>query len=461
MIELRDYQQRSVEALRAAFGQNRRVLFQLQTGGGKTVVFSYITASTLERGNSVLIVVHRAEILRQIGKTLEAFGIEHGVIAAGCPTQEARCQLGMVQTVANRLDSIQAPQLIIFDEAHHATCGSYRKITERFPTSFVLGVSATPCRLDGRPLNNVFDTLVLGEGTRSLMDRGYLADYRYLAPPTQIDTKGLKTSMGDYSLAQLAQETDKSTITGDAVSYYRQHLDGKPVACFCVTLAHARHVAQAFTDAGYAADTIDGQLSEDERKRRVADLASGDLQILTSCELISEGFDLPCIQGVILLRPTKSLSLYRQQVGRALRPKPDGSKAVILDHVGNVLRHGLPDEDVEWSLSGKAKRKQERTPTTCKVCFGTSYSGMACEREDCPQNRAAAERDGPEYVAGVLAEVDKEALKALRKAELKAAKTYGELVALGRSRNYRYPEGWATHIMEQRVAWRTGWRRQK
>lgn len=356
-------------AIRAGFAQHRRVLAVAPTGAGKTVVFSYITNGAAAKGNRVFIVAHRAEIIAQISGALDGMGVRHGRIQPGHTMTDDIVQVAMVQTLARRLDRVQPPALLVIDEAHHAVAGTWQRVIDAWPTTKILGVTATPIRLDGRGLGNAFDTMVLGPLVRDLIDGGYLAKFTYLAPPQQVDLSNIKTEMGDFAIHDLADAMDKSTITGDAVQHYTDHLAGRPAIAFCVTVAHAEHVAAQFRAAGYRATSVDGAMTREERLDRIDGIGNERYQVLTSCELISEGVDVPVVSGAILLRPTKSLGMFRQQVGRVLRPKPDGSGAVILDHVGNVHRHGLPDMDIEWTLDTK-KRKGEKHPVSqCDVCF--------------------------------------------------------------------------------------------
>jgi superfamily II DNA or RNA helicase len=407
---LRDYQDECVAAIRKAFTRCRRVLFVLATGGGKTVIFAFITAHAAAKGNHILVLAHRQEIADQISIALAAMGVPHGRIQPGHAMTDDPVQVAMVQTVARRLDAIPAPALLVIDEAHHAIAGTWAKITEHWPSAKVLGVTATPERLDGIGLRDAFDAMVLGPDVRELIDAGYLAPFRYLAPSTAIDLSHVRSIGGDYNAGDLERAVDQDCITGDVVQHYLKHLSGRTALAFCVTVAHAEHVAGRFRDAGIAAASIDGTMSSDQRHDLVGKLRTHDVRVLTSCEIISEGFDAPAVGGAILLRPTQSFALYRQQVGRCLRPKADGSDAIICDHVGNVFRHGLPDAPHVWSLDSKKRTQAERQKATasCRACaacgevFATGGE-HACPMSDDPdclfRPRTLPEREG------VLAEI--------------------------------------------------------
>jgi len=471
MIQLRPYQADFVEALRGAMKRNRRVLGVAATGAGKTVVFSFIAHAASLRGKRIIIAAHRAEIVQQISNALTAFGLRHGWIMPGRTMTTDNVQVAMVQTLARRLEKIPAPDLFVIDEAHHATSGGYRTVMDTWAEAFVLGVSATPERLDGRGLSEVFDEMIVGPQTRWLVEQGFLSRYSYLAPPQVADFSGVKTRMGDFAIDELAAAMDQATITGDILAHYRKYLDGRSAVAFCVNIAHAEHMAAQFQAAGIAAASIDGKTEKPERMRLLAALGSGDLKILTSCDLIGEGVDVPSVNGAILARPTKSLALHLQQVGRVLRLKPDGSQAVILDHVGNVHRHGMPDIERNWTLAGKQKKKSAPTfkTKTCETCFrvfavapgwqaaaecgAEPGPGCALSAPDAPTPREIKQMEGelaevtesPEWAGGInVIRAQGPEFKAM----LARARTREQLQEIARIRGYK--RGWADHILRQR-----------
>jgi superfamily II DNA or RNA helicase len=391
MLVLRDYQVDGVAAIRAAFARQRRVLYVLPTGGGKTIVFSFITTHAAAKGNPTIVLAHRGEIADQISRALAAMGVAHGRIQPGHEMSDGLVQVAMVQTLARRLDRVPEPGLVVIDECHHAVAGTWRKIAAAWPKARILGVSATPERLDGVGLPDAFDTMVVGPDVRDLIDAGHLAPYKYLAAPLSIDLSGVRTLGGDYNTGDLAAVLDRDTVIGDTVQHYLKHLAPRTAIAFCVTVAHAEHVALRFRDSGIPAASIDGSMSGQVRRDLVGRLRTGNIRVLTSCEIISEGFDVPAVGGCILLRPTQSFALHRQQIGRALRPKEDGSPAVVVDHVGNVFRHGLPDAPHVWSLDSQRRTIAERTRTVrglrkCQACalvFAAGAHGDDCCIEGC------------------------------------------------------------------------------
>lgn len=457
--ELRDYQQRAVEDLRRSYASGKRSpLLVLPTGGGKTVCFCYVAQNAASRGNRVLILVHRKELLLQCSASLDRFGVKHGLIASGYAWLPHKVQVASVQTLVKRLDRLSwKADLIIADEAHHAVAGSWNTILRAFPNARVLGVTATPCRADGRGLKDAFDDVVLGPSLAELTERGYLSPTKIYAPPIKADLTGLRMRMGDYAKDQLSQAMDKPSITGDAVEHYRRICPGAPAIAFCVSVAHAEHVAEQFSAAGFKAASLDGSMDSRTRSRLIDDLGNGRLQVLTSCDIVSEGTDIPVVTAAILLRPTQSLGLYLQQIGRCLRPAPSKAHAIIIDHVGNVALHGLPEMEREWTLEGEPKRKRKAEEKIeqvrqCPECFCAHAPQPHCP--NCGYRYTPKPRE-VEQVSGDLVELDKAALIRQRKAEQAQAKTLEELIEIGRRRGYK--EGWARNLWAARQQKRQRW----
>jgi DNA repair protein RadD len=409
-FKLRDYQATGIKQIQEAFAQRHfRVLFVLPTGGGKTIIFAEITLRAAAKGNGVIILAHRQEIVDQISVALWRMGVQHGRIQPEHPMTDQLVQIGMVQTVARRLDTITEPKLLIIDEAHHAVAGTWTKILAAWPNARVLGVTATPERLDGRGLGDVFEMMVCGPDVQELIGEGYLAPFHYFAPPTPIDLSRVRSIGGDFNVHDLEEELDRDRITGDVVEHYLRHIAPRTAIAFCVTVAHAEHVALRFRDNGIPAASIDGNMPTTRRRDLVSRLRDGSIRVLTSCEIISEGFDAPAVGGAVLLRPTQSLALCRQQIGRCLRPKSDGSPAVILDHVNNVGLHGLPDAPHEWSLDSDRRESRNdraalaasnlRTCRACNVVLPAGSNRDLCPmpgQMDClfPRPRTLREREG-------------------------------------------------------------------
>lgn len=391
-MNLRDYQQQCIDDLRSAFAKkHRRVLLVAPTGAGKTVMFSYLTQKLTERGNRVLLLAHRDFLLDQIGGTLARFGIPHGFIAAKRKRELCHLtQVAGVHTLKNRIQKIAwQPDWIICDEAHHATAGSWNTIMQAYPTARVLGVTATPQRLDGKGLGDVFDHMVLGPRVQDLMDGGFLSRVRYYSPKT-VSTEGMRTRMGEYDKAETERAVNTRGVTGHAVEWYQKACDGAPAIAFCASIAHSENVAAGFREAGYRWQALHSKMSYADNQAAIQKLGNGELHGVSSCDIISEGFDVPVVTAAILLRPTKSLGLHLQQIGRVLRPAPGKERAIVIDHVGNVahckanrwsLIHGKAEDDRVWSLNGREKEKGETPVRRCEACFAI----IPAAAEVCPE----------------------------------------------------------------------------
>jgi DNA repair protein RadD len=456
MIELRPYQQNLIADIRTQFrSMDRTVLVQLATGGGKTVTSAYMVKTAAERGRRCWWVVHRREIILQASRTFWSMEIPHSLVMGGSiGDPDAMVQVGSVQTLARRLGKLPPPDLIIFDECHHMGAAQYQAIYEACPRAQIVGLTATPWRLDGRGLGTWFDSMVQGPSVADLMERGALCDYRLYAPAMATDVSRVASQGGDFKRDDLAKIMDKPSIVGDAVSHYQRLAAGKRAIVFAVSIEHSRNIAQQFRDAGIAAAHVDGSMDSGARDAIVSDFTNGAITVLSNADLFGEGFDVPAVEAVILLRPTQSLSLHLQQIGRGLRPAPGKPHAIILDHAGNAMRHGLPDDDREWTLEDRPKKKRgeksEVPVKQCPKCFLIHAPQPECP--GCGHTYAVQSRE-IEQVEGELEVVDLDAIRARKRTELKSARTLQDLIELGKQRRYKYPSQWAGHIMRQRQQW--------
>lgn len=446
---LRNYQEEAVDAIREAFGRGvKRLLFQGPTGMGKTVIFSYVAQSARLKQNNVMTLVHRRELLNQASGSFENFGIPHEYIAAGKPHVNSEVYIASKDTLIRR--KIPDIDLLVIDEAHHAVARTYQRIIEK--SNFVLGVTATPCRMTGNGLGSVFEELIPGPQVRWLMDNEYLSDYKYFAPPTQINLKRIHTKQGDYARGELAAEMDKATITGDAVGHYAKHLNGAPAIVFCVSVEHAHHTAQMFNEAGFRSVAVDGGMDSVSRDAAIRDFSEGRISTLMSCDLVNEGLDVPGAYGAVMLRPTKSLVICMQQWGRCLRPYEGKKHAIFLDHVGNCNMHGLPDDMRDWSLESGAvkKRDDDSTGPSIRQCPKCYYvDGYKSHCVNCGYEFAVKTVDRrPDVVDGELVERVDAFSKVEKRDMIKKAKSYDELLEVGKKLGYK--PGWAWWMKEQR-----------
>ena len=378
-VDLREYQKQGVDNIRFSYMQGRKsVLYVLPTGGGKTVIFSHIAEQAAKKGNRVCILVHRTELVDQSSKSLKKIGVDHGIITAGEDMDLSKTvQIASVFTLVRRLHLVPNDffGLLVVDEAHHAVAGSWKKTIDHFDTAKILGVTATPERLDGKGLGNYFEDMVVGEDTAWLTANNFLAPSKVFAPPTKVDRKALSKRGGDFAMDEAEDMMRQGSIMGDAVSHYKKHIYPASAIAFCCTVAHCEAVAKSFQDAGINGVSLTGENGvKDKRKECIDKLGTGEIKVLCSCQIISEGTDVPSVGGAILLRPTASLSLYLQQVGRCLRISEGKKFAIINDHVGNSLVHGLPTEHRAWSLEGKKIREKTQAPPLkiCDACFAVN-----------------------------------------------------------------------------------------
>ena len=461
-IVLRDYQQQLLADLRAALKVHRRVCAVMPTGAGKGQTIGAIARGAARKGRRVLVLAHRAELIDQLTSTVRAWGLEPDVIAPGRTLQGRQVAVGSVHTVARRLELLPAPDLIIQDEAHHLVAGNiWGRVINAWPDAHLIGKTATPERLDGKGLGveagGYFEALVLGPSAAWLVEQGWLARPKVFSWPGARNSK-LRRRMGELDLEQAAQTFGDRAAIGDAVSHYRRRLHPGTAICFCCTIEHAEQLAGAFRAAGIRAASVSGATPADQRKRLIAGLGTGEVEVLSSCMIISEGTDIPSVGGAILMRPTASLSLYLQMVGRALRPAAGKQEAVILDHVGNAHRHGLPTDEREWNLAGRRRREGLSIPIKyCPLCF-CSCPSAAHVCPDCGNLFLAEERDeqrrGLQQLEGELVEVTgaarhrpkpKRQQQGPRRTHPAAGcRTFEELLEREQERGYK--SGWARHV---------------
>lgn len=373
------HQVKGLRAIRSALdGGERAVLYVLPTGGGKGVMIGEMAAALTGRRERILMMAHRREIVGQLRANLFARGITSGLVAPGAPMTQDSAQVGMVQTIVKRLATMRRPDLIVPDEAHHCLeDNSYGAILRYWKDVPVVGYTATPERLDGRGLGESFGTMIQGPTMRELVRDGYLSPPVLYAPPNNL-LGDFHVTRGDFDIGEQEEAMDTRTrrgrqIVGDVIDHYREHLDRLPVVVFCVSIKHSELMAEEFRAAGYVAAHVWGNMDKRDRERAIGGLGDGSVQVVTSCDVISEGVDVPVMAGAILLRRTLSLGLYLQQAGRALRLCEGKTQAVILDHAGNYQIHGHVLADREWSLAAKSRRERGEEPpktTKCPMCFG-------------------------------------------------------------------------------------------
>ena len=453
MTNLRPYQTQLLDQIRQSMRRHRRVCAVMPTGAGKSVVIAAIIHAAAAKGRRVLLLAHRRRLINQLSRTVGSWGIEHDVILPGRHQRGHGIAVGSVQTVVRRLDKLQPPDLIIIDEAHHLTRDNqWGQVVGHWPNAYLIGKTASPQRLDGRGLGEVFDDLVIGPTPQWLTDEGFLAKARIFCPPTTMDTSKLRKVRGEFDMREAAAALEQAKIHGDAVEHYLKIVAPGTALVSCVSVEFADAMAARFNAAGIPARAITGGCGEDEQERIFDDLGKGIVKVVTYCEMLSEGVDVPSINAAIMLRPTASVTMYLQQVGRCLRPKADGSSAIILDHVGNVQRHGLPTEERNWTLEGRDKRKRDAAPSVrmCPRCFAANATtAQVCG--ECGHEFTTEARELEES-SGELVEITVELRR--KRAEVGGARSMEDLLRLERQRGYK--PGWAKHIMAARQTRRVG-----
>lgn len=437
-MQLRPYQVRAVEQTRDAMKTHRAVCLVMQVGAGKTVVACEIIRRALERGRRCMFVVHRVELVEQARDRLAKFGIRAGIIKAGYPERRDRpVQVACVPTLVRR--EFPDAQLTILDECHHAASESWLKVARHYrECGWLLGISATPARLDGKGLGAIFDTLLDPVSTAELVNDGYLVAPTVFAPPESCDRRGLHTRGGDFALPEIAERMQK--LTGSVTEYWERYGRGRRTLCFAVNVGHSRRIKGALTAVGARAMHVDGTSSKRDRLKANAQLRSGELDVVTQCNLWTEGVDIPEIDCIIIARPTQSLGLHRQTIGRGMRPAPGKTGCIVLDHAGNSLAHGLVTDPITWSLDAPVKRERTALSVrTCLLCFAIIPPGadrcVACGAEI--QKRDEAEAPGVEN-AGELVELVAPPVRVFEKAapDVKA-EAYRELVARASVRGHK------------------------
>lgn len=465
MKDLWGFQQELLGGVRGSFRTFQGVCLQSATGSGKTQMGTSGAKSASEKGNDVIWLAHRRELLEGTSNTFSDAAIPHSVMMAGRHhNPRLRVTLASVGTLVNRLDSIRPPRLLITDECHHAVAGQHDKIIRWVEAhgGKSLGLTATPWRLSGEGLDSHYQHMVLGPSVAWLIANGFLSDYRAYAPVAP-DLSEIHTLAGDFVKNEIEQVMTGKAIVADCVSHWKRLAAGKRTIGFAVTVQHSEMLVEEFKRAGVPAAHIDADTPDHIRRQHILNFATGHILVLFNVGLFSEGFDLSAIarrdvpiECVIQARPTKSLTMHLQQLGRALRRKP--YPAILIDLCGNLARLGLPDHPHEWTLAGRPKKgrggkSEEAAPMTrkcqkCDVLFPILLA--SCPHCGAVQQSAGGARK-VEEVAAQLKEIDRNETRRERLREQAGAKTLEELIELGKAKGYKNPQAWASHVFTARL----------
>lgn len=355
MTELRPYQKEGISKIFDCWRNGKRsVLFQMPTGTGKTVLFAEIVKRGFDNSRKILIVVHRKELIEQITEKLTAREVPVGHIVAGIKADYTQTvQVASIQTLSRR----EHPEanLIIIDECHHAKADTYKKLWDIYPDAKFLGVTATPIRLSGEGFDDLFDELIVSMSTQKFIELGFLVPVVHLVGSNP-NLSGIKERQGDYITKMLADVMMDNDIMTDLVDSYKENAMGKPAIVFAVDVKHSQSIVERYNAERITAAHIDAQTSKSERTAILNNFRNGVIKVVSNVEIITEGFDFPECEVVQLARPTKSLSLYLQMVGRVMRTAPNKKEGIILDNAGLWLEHGLSTVDREWTLQSTKKK---------------------------------------------------------------------------------------------------------
>ena len=395
MAELRKYQQRAILKLRETIlAGHRKIVMALPTGAGKSIVFGQIISNAIEKGNKVLWLVHRRNLVYQMKDVLENhFEIEAGVIMSGVESNTTLpCQVGTIQTYIRRLKLSATfdnnffidADLVLIDEGHRSLSKTYMDTISLYKDKAILACTATPMRADQRGMGEVYSAIVDIAGVQELTDKGYLSPARYFAPTTP-DLDGVKIAMGDYVVKQLDAKINKEKLNGDIVDNWLRNGENRKTLVFCINVKHSMAVCEEFQENGVNAEHLDARSSDEVRDEVFLRMEKGDTQVICNVGLYQEGLDVPNVSCIVMARPTKSMGLYRQCCGRGLRVSPGKEDCIIFDHGGVIEEHGFLEDELEWSLDGKKQAWKKREPkenepktVICRVCHQVFKGLKAC-----------------------------------------------------------------------------------
>jgi DNA repair protein RadD len=471
MIQLRDYQARVFDSIKETASRGvKRILAVLPTGGGKSHIQAAIANSAIEKGKTVLSLMHRRGLVEQMHNVFTECGIDSGIIMAGVESElHHNCQIGSLLTYVRRiqLDDLEINRffinadLLLIDEAHHVLSKTYQKILKLYPDKHVIGFTATPTLSTGAGLGNYFQEMVDVVPINELISGGHLVPGVYYGP-TVPDLDNLKSVMGDFKKSDIDAKCNTPKLIGDIVENWLKIASDKQTMIFAITRKHAKALNQEFQKFGIKSEYLDAYNDDSERSDTIRRFKSGDTQVICQVALYTEGTDIPEIECLIDARPTRSLGFHRQKLGRGARPNKGKESFILIDHCGNVAGRkdslGYYEDEVAWKLEGKPlsnrhrkKREKEKHLLICEMCSFV-FSGKRC-----PQCGHEI-KDYHKKIATLDAE-----LKLLKK-EKKVSYTtdekrkfYGMLEYERRLRNYA--EGWTAHKFKEKFnCWPKGFK---
>ena len=409
---------------------NRRIMCVAPCGFGKSVIMKYICDSAKNKNNSSLVVVHRIELVNQL--------------------EERGLNVQMIQTLSRHLTTAPNCNILIIDESHLALASSYRKVIDHYHNAVILYFTATPQRLDGQAFGIIADDIVISKSAKWLIENGYLAPYDYYAPKLLVDANKLAIDKGDYSQSSIIEQMDKPKVYGDIFTEWCKFAKGKKTIVYASSLSHSQRIADYFALNGVSSAHIDGNTPKQERSEIIEKFKRGDIMVLSNYALIVEGFDVPDCECCIIARPTQSLVIHIQSTMRCMRYKPN-KRAIILDFVGNYERHGLPDDEREWSLERikRVRSKSDDEPKilirNCPNCFKV-YSasiGVICPYCNFNVGKTKEEIEYDEKQELIKLEAYERKTKRM---EVGMCKSKADLERIAKERGYA--RGWVYNMMK-------------
>lgn len=462
MITLREDQEEVRTKLRVALRSSAAVLVFAPTGFGKTVLAAALIKMIAGAGKRVIFCVHRVDLIVQTAKTFEHFGIPFSYICSGLPfNPHHRVFIASILTLKNRMGNIPADYILV-DEAHLSAAAGWAAVAKHYRErkARLIGLTGSPERLDGKPLGDVWDVMVMGPSVAWLIENGHLSRYRAFAPQG-IDLTGVRTRDGEFVSSDIEDLMSGRAVLANAVRHWRKYAAGKRTIAFSRSVKAANMLAAEFQANGIVAVALDGNTPQADRRAAFNGFADRQIDLIVNVALFCEGFDLAAqvdrdvtIEAVLQHSPTQSLAKHLQQLGRGLRKKPE--PAILLDLAGNIGRLGLPDDEHQWSLEGRKKSEREIENLTCPVCFASHRPMRICP--ECQYVYPAEAKDLSaqgrmlEEVEGELEEIDRAAIQAQRRQEQGRAQSLDELIQLATARGYKSPAKWAAHIFTARQA---------